>query len=530
LTDIDTSDPIGPSDGPVPTGPARTRPALKIFINYRHEDVPFAAAALYQQLERRFGAENVFFDGGTLRPGMQFLNEIKTSLNDAPGAFLALIGPNWQSGLDARRRRDNEDYVVRELEFGLRNGWMVIPVLLNGASLPQPGDLPPAIRALPDYQCTQLQPSSLDKDINDLAGRLDEIRAQRRDELVVTNPGPVIAEPPEDLTSAAVQEPELAPVDDEHYEAILDEADNLVIFLGAGANADDREGPFRPGGSMLPDDTDLAEYLATKVRYKSAQRDLAEVAQYARMLRGEPRMLSWVKEILAVDSKPGPVHTYLAGLPARLEQLGLQKRYQMIVTPKFDVALEQAMLKAKEPFDVAVYMAPGTQHAGLFMHIPWMEAARPIVTPNEYTEFPIDGDSLELTRTVIVRINGAVDDRDTGYSWRKNYVITEDHYIDYLGGRPVESVVPMQILAKLRQASCLFLGYAIADWRLRVFLHWIWPGEQPSGATFWAVERDPSLLERHFWQRSGVPLYRSRLTEYAQGFDRFLVKYAEESA
>ena len=80
----------------------------------------------------------------------------------------------------------------------------------------------------------------------------------------------------------------------------------------------------------------------------------------------------------------------------------------------------------------------------------------------------------------------------------------------------------MQILAKLRQSSCLFLGYALADWRLRVFLHWIWPGERPSGATHWAVQRRPGVLERRFWEHAGVGLYQSRLTDYVQGFDRFL--------
>ena len=74
---------------------------------------------------------------------------------------------------------------------------------------------------------------------------------------------------------------------------------------------------------------------------------------------------------------------------------------------------------------------------------------------------------------MVVRINGAV--RDAGYPWDNNFVITEDHYIDFAGGRAPEEVVPTQILAKLRHASCMFLGYAIADWRLRVFLHWIWP-------------------------------------------------------
>jgi SIR2-like domain len=174
-------------------------------------------------------------------------------------------------------------------------------------------------------------------------------------------------------------------------------------------------------------------------------------------------------------------------------------------------------------------MAPGTQHAGRFVHVPWdSRDARPIVTPNEYDQFPILGDNLELTRTVIVRINGAVDDDAAGYHWKNNYVITEDHYIGYLGGRPAEEVVPMQILAKLRQASCLFLGYKIADWRLRVFLHWIWQGERLGGATHWAVERDPDALERQFWQRSGVALYKSRLSEYVAGFDRFLTENLDE--
>jgi hypothetical protein len=527
--DIDTTDQVRPPDdvsGETPSGLALTRPALKIFMNYRHEDVPFAAAALYAQLKRRFGAENIFFDGGTLRPGMDFLREIKTSLNGAAGAFIALIGPNWLSAMDARWRRDAHDYVLQELELGLRNGWTVIPVLLDGAPRPQAGDLPPAIRALCGYQVAQLRHASLDKDIADLAGWLDEISVRLHIKPPEVKPPEV--QPPE-VQPPEFQAREIFPAGDEHYQELVDEADNLVIFLGAGANADDREGPFQVGGLMLPDDSDLAEYLAAKARLKTGQRELAEVAQYARMVRGEPRMLSWVKEIIAVDSKPGPVHTYLARLPARLLQLGLEKRYQMIVTPKFDVALEQALREAKEPFDVAVYMAPGTQHAGRFVHIPWdSRDARPIVTPNEYDQFPIVGDNLELTRTVIVRINGAVDDDTTGYPWKMNYVITEDHYIDYLGGRPAEEVVPMQILAKLRQASCLFLGYTIADWRLRVFLHWIWPGERPRDATHWAVQRDPDVLERRFWERSGVPLYRSRLTEYIQGFDRFLVEHRDE--
>ena len=500
---------------------------LKIFINYRHEDIPFAAWTLYRELKGRFGQENIFFDEGTLRPGMRFLEEIKLHLAGTAGAFIALIGSKWMTTMLSHRQRDDQDYVAKEIELALRNGWTLIPVLVDDAGLPAPGELPPAIRALRGRQVARLRQTSLDDDVQDLSFRLNEIRDSGNGEAAV--PDDAMIKTLGNADQVEIPALDVLPADDDHYRMLVDEADNLVIFLGAGANADDHEGPFRQGAAMLPDDTDLAEYLAAKVKLRSGERDLAEVAQYVRIIRGEPNVFRWVKQILGADSAPGPVHRYLAHFPRRLEKLGLEKRYQMIVTPKFDVALEQAFRDEGEPFDVAVYMARGTEYAGRFVHVPWGSAnPRPVLKPNEYTEFPFVTDYGELTRTVIVRMNGAVDDPATGYRWKSNFVITEDHYIDYLGGRPAEEVVPAQILAKLRQASCLFLGYTIADWRLRVFLHWIWRGENPSGATHWAVERNPDALERQFWQRSGVCLYKSRLTDYAKGFDRFLTEHREE--
>ena len=496
---------------------------LKIFINYRHEDMPFAAMTLYRELRGRFGQENIFFDEGSLRPGMRFPEEIRSHLTDAAGAFISMIGSRWMPTMLAHRQRGDLDYVVKEIELALQNGWTVIPVLVDNARLPDPLQLPPAIRALPDCQATRFRQTNLDDDVADLSARLTEIGQSREDE---TEPPVKIIGP--DAPPPPPPPPPALAADDEHYQMLVDEADNLVIFLGAGANADDHEGPFRQGAAMLPDDSDLAEYLAAKIRLDSGQRDLAAVAQYVRMIRGEPNVFKWVKKAVGVDSEPGPVHRYLARLPRRLEELGLQKHYPMIVTPKLDLGLERALREQGEPFDIALYMAPGTEYSGRFVHVPWDGDPHPVNAPNEYTDFPIIADYGELTRTVIVRISGAVDDRETGYPWKSNFVITEDHYIDYLRARPAEEVVPGQILAKLRQASCLFLGYKIADWRLRVFLHWIWQGERLSGATHWAVERDPDVLERQFWQRSGVALYRGRLGEYVAGLDRFLTENLDE--
>ena len=519
MAGVDTRDSFRPAGDLAAEGPAGL--PLKIFINYRHEDMPFAAMTLYRELRGRFGKENIFFDEGTLRPGMRFPEEIKSHLTDGAGAFITLIGSRWMPTMTAHRQRGDLDYVTTEIELALQNRWTVIPVLVDDASIPDPLQLPPAIRALPDCQAARLRQMNLDDDIEELSARLNEIREGRKGEI---EPLPPVIEPP-----PVPGPPPVLAADDEHYQMLVDEADNLVVFLGAGANADDHEGPFREGAAMLPDDTDLAEYLAAKIRLESGQRDLAQVAQHVRMIRGEPNVFRWVKQVVGVAPEPGPVHKYLARLPRRLEELGLQKRYPMIVTPKFDLALERAFREEGEPFDIAIYMAPGTEYAGRFVHLPWGQVdPRPIMTPNEYTDFPIVTDYGELTRTVIVRISGAVDDLEAGYRWKSNFVITEDHYIDYLGGRPAEEVVPTQILAKLRQASCLFLGYKIADWRLRVFLHWIWQGERLSGATCWAVERNPDVIERQFWQRSGVCLYKSRLTDYVAGFDRFLTEHRDE--
>jgi hypothetical protein len=63
----------------------------------------------------------------------------------------------------------------------------------------------------------------------------------------------------------------------------------------------------------------------------------------------------------------------------------------------------------------------------------------------------------------------------------------------------------------------------VADWRLRVFLRWIWGGKL-GGGMHWAVERDPDVLERRFWQRFGVSLYKCSLAEYVKALDEFLVR------
>ena len=327
----------------------------------------------------------------------------------------------------------------------------------------------------------------------------------------------------------AREEPEdVAPSPDAaHCELVLQHMvrGDLVPLLGSRLTEDRAES--HEGRRLLPNAEDLAVELAGRMRMTFPRPDLPRVAQYVRMLSGEPRLHQWLSQLLKADYEPGPVHRFLARFPRTLEELGLDRRYQLIVSTSFDTTLEQAFDHEQEPYDLAVYMASG-QDRGKFVHFPFGGSPVPIAHPNGYSGFPIGYDG-ELERTVIVKVHGAVDGNIGDYRWTGNYVITEDDYIDYLSGSPVESFVPMQILAKLRESNCLFFGYTMRDWTQRVFLRRTWQGGRFEAAS-WAVKRDADMLEQRSWQRSGVSLHRYRLTDYVESLDRFLREHHDELA
>ncbi len=70
---------------------------------------------------------------------------------------------------------------------------------------------------------------------------------------------------------------------------------------------------------------------------------------------------------------------------------------------------------------------------------------------------------------------------------RDSFVITEDHYIDYLTRTDISNLLPVTLAAKLRKSHFLFLGYSLRDWNLRVILHRIW-GEQKLTYKSWAIQ------------------------------------------
>jgi hypothetical protein len=153
-----------------------------IFINYRRDDSEWVARSLYNRLEREFDSTHVFMDVEDIRePGENFVEAIETSLKRC-AAMVALIGPKWSTGADGRSRiHDPRDFVRMEIATALARNVRVIPVLVNGAKMPDDGELPPELAGLTERQAVKLNHDEWERDVARLVDALAKLsRVKRR--------------------------------------------------------------------------------------------------------------------------------------------------------------------------------------------------------------------------------------------------------------------------------------------------------------------------------------------------------------
>ncbi|HJP65516.1 MAG TPA: toll/interleukin-1 receptor domain-containing protein [Actinomycetota bacterium] len=143
---------------------------MSIFISYRRDDTRYVAGRLYDRLINTFGKDRIFRDVYSIPAGEDFPTWIKEAVSSA-NVVVALIGDRWAtiaSKEHERRIDDPEDWVRLEIATALEHETLVVPVLVEGAAMPDPRDLPEPLRALARHQTVSLSDEHFDADVAEL--------------------------------------------------------------------------------------------------------------------------------------------------------------------------------------------------------------------------------------------------------------------------------------------------------------------------------------------------------------------------
>jgi TIR domain len=146
-TRVDRCPYIRPSQSPV------RRSA--VFICYRREDSAGHVGRLQDYLQRKHFS--VFRDLDAITPGADFRAVCQAEIRKCD-AQLVVIGRHWVTAQGPRGRRldDPTDLVRQEIEIGLSIDIRVIPVLVDGATMPSRAELPPSITELTSLNALEL--------------------------------------------------------------------------------------------------------------------------------------------------------------------------------------------------------------------------------------------------------------------------------------------------------------------------------------------------------------------------------------
>jgi len=154
---------------------AKIRTMSTVFISYRRENTAGEARALFNDLVARLGENSVFMDVDSIALGRDFRSVLQET-NASCDLMLVLIGRNWVDARDeaGRVRLENPaDYVRLEIEAGLKRDIAVTPVLVQGAHMPAPEDLPAEIRNLAYRNGFELSHNRWESDFQEMVRRLD---------------------------------------------------------------------------------------------------------------------------------------------------------------------------------------------------------------------------------------------------------------------------------------------------------------------------------------------------------------------
>jgi hypothetical protein len=139
-----------------------------IFISYRRLDSKSDARSICQRLEKTFGKGKVFIDVDSIRPGDDFQSVLKNDLEKG-NTVVVVIGPRWLELLRSSSKpsdsETSDDYVYLEVASALQRKLPIFPVLVDGATMPEPKDLPDYLKPLAFRQAFSVRHESFPRDM-----------------------------------------------------------------------------------------------------------------------------------------------------------------------------------------------------------------------------------------------------------------------------------------------------------------------------------------------------------------------------
>ena len=139
---------------------------MNVFISYRRSDTQDLAGRIADRIRAVPEVDHVFIDVDGIEPGADFSLKIQTALAESPVCIL-LIGPQWRGAhaSDGTARIFEDRDFVRLEAAALASEQKVLPVLANGAPMPQAGELPEDLYRLPRINALSIRHSYFDHDI-----------------------------------------------------------------------------------------------------------------------------------------------------------------------------------------------------------------------------------------------------------------------------------------------------------------------------------------------------------------------------
>jgi len=139
------ADPKPPLFSPPSTSPT----SRSVFISYRRLDSADITGRIYDRLAQHFGKASIFKDVDSIPLGIDFRKHLQNSVGQC-SVLLVIVGKNWLTAADNGKPRlnDAKDHLRIELETALQRDIPIIPVLVQGATVPEEDSLPSSLGSL----------------------------------------------------------------------------------------------------------------------------------------------------------------------------------------------------------------------------------------------------------------------------------------------------------------------------------------------------------------------------------------------